>query len=444
MLKFCKFMLNKSNVTRFFLVVGYLVAVTGCTRLDTQYTTSSPYSTLSQKQVEQWKVDLDYLVEQLEARHINFYHSVDESQVRAGIVQIKAQLATMTQSSLKVALMTLINQMGDGHTMSGWWGSDYRRFPISLKWFGDDLLITATSKEYAHVLGTKLIAINDIPISKIVSTISKIAPTAAENMHASKEAVTWTINVADVLFGLGIVDQYEKANFTFEDSFGEAFTDSIAAISHQDFKQSLDVSMTPLKPVFGDAVESTDGIELYVDPLNSIAYIDFDYYPSYWDMLWFGPNVIQQLEDNQIENVIIDLRDNGGGNFFIGLFLAQELVVVDNIDWQDGVYVLVNNATFSAASSNAVQFRQILNAKIIGEPSGGNPHGYQDSDTFYLPNSGWPISYSKRLFRFQEAKTEGVQPDFLVPLNWLDFKEGKDSQINWILSEIATKTSIKR
>jgi hypothetical protein len=428
------------NVSRFlkYLCTSlcFLCIFSGCTSHDRHTRDLFPNSKLSLYQVENWAEDLDYLVDNLEQKHIRLYHATDRAQFRADIEQLKLQLPIMNQSELKVALMALVNNIGDGHTMSGWWGNSFWRFPLSFKWFGSDLRLIATSNEHAVVLGYKLRAINGVAVTEIVDKLKKLAPTAAENIHASKDAVSWTVNVADVLLGLKIIQNYEFSNFTFEDDKGKQVTLKISSVRDIAYKKSLSALLTKPKNRFGKVVESTSGIDLYVDEVNAIAYIDFDHYPDYWDMFWFGPNVIEQLEDNNIKNVIIDLRDNGGGNFFIGLFLAQELVVVDNINWQSGVYVLINNATFSAASSNAVQFRQILNAQIVGEPSGGNPYGYQDSDSFILPNSGWPISYSKRLFRLQDSPTEGVRPDVFIELNWNEYKRGTDTQVQWIINQI--------
>ena len=86
--------------------------------------------------------------------------------------------------------------------------------------------------------------------------------------------------------------------------------------------------------------------------------------------------------------------------------------------------------------SNAVQYRQILNATLVGEPTGANPVGYQDAGTFTLPNSGWVVMYSKRLYRFQETPTEGVQPDIFIAPDLASLKQGRDHQLEWILDDI--------
>ncbi len=67
-------------------------------------------------------------------------------------------------------------------------------------------------------------------------------------------------------------------------------------------------------------------------------------------------------------------------------------------------------------SWNAIEYRQILNAKIVGESTGGNPNGYQDADGFVLPFSKLKVSYSKRIYQMQQVPSQGLQPDVVVLL----------------------------
>lgn len=81
----------------------------------------------------------------------------------------------------------------------------------------------------------------------------------------------------------------------------------------------------------------------------------------------------------------------------------------------------------------------MLNAKIVGEPTGSNPTGYQDMGQFKLPNSGMIVTYSKRLFRFQEKITQGVQPDVLIEYDWESYSKGKDNMMQWIINDLKGK-----
>lgn len=150
----------------------------------------------------------------------------------------------------------------------------------------------------------------------------------------------------------------------------------------------------------------------------------------------FGEEILTHINENGITQLIIDLRNNGGGDFFVGTWLAYYLNLANTINWSEGVFLLTDKVTFSAGTVSAVQFKQILNAKVIGEPTGSNPTGYQDMDSFKLPNSGLTITYSKRNFRFQDSITEGLQPDILIPYNWHSYSNGQDNMLEWVIQSI--------
>ncbi len=106
------------------------------------------------------------------------------------------------------------------------------------------------------------------------------------------------------------------------------------------------------------------------------------------------------------------------------------------------MYVLANRATYSAVMVNVVQFRQLLNARIVGEPTGANSNGYQEMGQFHLPNSSLLIPHSKRLFRLQESDTLRVQPDVLIVPKWKNHQEGIDGVLEWVL-EVSRKPAPK-
>lgn len=147
------------------------------------------------------------------------------------------------------------------------------------------------------------------------------------------------------------------------------------------------------------------------------------------------------INKNKSKNLIIDLRENYGGDFFVGLKLAQFLVLADSIDWKSGVYVLIDNATFLAAMSNAAQFSQLLNAKLVGEPTGAKPSGYQDMRQFILLNSNLEVTYSKRLYHFTNDGKDALYPVVQVEVSIENHLSKVDPQLNWILNDLRLKYS---
>lgn len=208
--------------------------------------------------------------------------------------------------------------------------------------------------------------------------------------------------ISELLYGLNLTNNKFDAVFSFLDDNKKRTELTLKAINSNDYYEN--VEFKTLEIVIPEIEKPIDLKQdyLWFSPIKTTEaiYIKFESYPSFEDMEKFGESVLNYINKNNIKQIVIDLRNNRGGDFFVGTFLAYYLNLADSIDWKSGVYVLTDKVTFSTATSNASQFRQMLNAKIVGEPTGSNPTGYQDMGQFKLPNSGMIVTYSKRLFRF--------------------------------------------
>jgi len=397
---------------------------------------------LRTKQIEQWREDIDFMQQQLEQRHIHLYHQINADFFSKKLAQIKQQLPSLTETGLTIGLMRLIKQVGDGHTQFAYWGGKHHRYPLELRLFGEDLRLLSIKPEYQHLLGATLVAINGVPIEKVRTLLTPILQ-GVENSYSERQRLCETINVAEVLHGLKITQDLQGASFTFKHPTGEQHSVILNSLTRPQFKTQAMSSLKPARPInFTLHDISTEGIDLLLSNNGRIAYLDFHHYPTFSAMKDFTDDLIDLLREKKTREVIIDLRNNGGGDFFVGLHLAWALIMVDNLNWRDGIYVLIGRKTFSAAMSNAAQYRQLLNATLVGEPTGANPIGYQDAGTFSLPHSGWTVMYSKRRYRFQDSESAGVQPDVKIDLDWYSYRVGKDNQLDWILNNIQSRHHI--
>lgn len=393
---------------------------------------------LSPEQVSQWSDDIDFFQSELEKRHIHLYHKLSKQDFESDLSALKDALPNHNAHEVMVELMRIARGIGDGHTLYAFWSKAYSRFPIQLMSFDDELRVVKTTQEHRHLLGKKLRGVDGTPIAEVIQRVSPVVQ-GVDNKHSLAHSLPSTIHVAEVLFGLKITDQLHTAKFEFSDDFGNNESVVLHAVGHEAFNGLMTEGLRSESQPLGKPLKSTDGLWLSADLPTQTAYIRFDHYPGFGKMLLFANGVKKQLEKHEIKYLIIDFRGNGGGNFFEGLVLAQMLVTVDGLEWRDGVYALIGKKTFSAGVSNAAQFKQILNAQWVGEPTGGNPYGYQDADRFELPHAGVTIQYSKRLFSMQDQSTEGLIPDVRIETTWTDYQQNRDPQLEWILADIANK-----
>ena len=164
--------------------------------------------------------------------------------------------------------------------------------------------------------------------------------------------------------------------------------------------------------------------------------------------------------------LIIDIRNNGGGNLTVaerlaGRFVHEKTLVgymqhktgkghqdfsgleeiylepSSNVRWNKKVCVLVNRSVFSAANEFAVMMHCLPNVTLIGDHTGGGS-GLPMSNS--LPN-GWSVRFSAcPMYDNHQQQTEfGIEPDIAVALSKASMDENKDDIIEAARKIIAGK-----
>lgn len=390
--------------------------------------------------IESWTKDIDFYKTNLEHNHIDLYNTISKVEFEKEIQEIKTTLNKKSDAEVIIDLMRLTRKIGDGHTAFSLRGVETHLFPIEIYKINGQWRVIKTTNSHKNLLGKIVTKIDGNSIKAIAKEVSEIAQ-YVENKQSKIIRTGEYLTICELLFGLQLTKNEFKAEFSFLDDSNTESNVLLNAINNKDYyENTLFQSFKIIIPEI-QKPNDTKHDYLWFSPIKDTKgiYIKFESYPSFEDMEKFGESVINYVKENQIKQVVIDMRNNGGGDFFVGTFLAYYLNLADSIDWKSGVYVLTDKVTFSAATSNASQFRQILNAKVVGEPSGSNPTGYQDMGQFTLPNSGMIITFSKRLFRFQDKITQGVQPDVYIAYDWESYSIGIDNMMEWVINDIKIK-----
>jgi len=141
------------------------------------------------------------------------------------------------------------------------------------------------------------------------------------------------------------------------------------------------------------------------------------------------------VQERAASKLVIDMRENGGGDYKVGLSdLVQPIRNNPRINQKGQLFVLIGAGTLSAAMNNATQFQAQTAATLVGEPCGGRPNGYQESREMRLPNSHLTVSYSVAYYTFVESGENLVRPDQEIKPTWQDARTGKDPVLSWALN----------
>ncbi len=217
-------------------------------------------------------------------------------------------------------------------------------------------------------IGKRIMKLNDIDIENIENDLIKY--TFAENrINQQYELRSWTFyNKPKFLKEIGIIENLNaKLKITFSDN-SYIFLNPISTKSPNVFYNNSFLINEITKKVnqtyaykiypnqgFGylqfnnchDKIDILEGIESYVKPwLQPIArsYVKRQFkkqkpskqiapyynseYPIFSDFIW---ELIDSLNNNNIKNLVIDLRNNPGGNLTLGIQLMYFLTNVENL-----------------------------------------------------------------------------------------------------------------
>jgi Peptidase family S41 len=111
---------------------------------------------------------------------------------------------------------------------------------------------------------------------------------------------------------------------------------------------------------------------------SQTMYANFRRYPS---LKQNAQALFAAVDRHRPARLVIDLRQNGGGDFFEGReHLIEPIKKRPAINQKGRLFVLVGRQTFSAAMVNAIDFRKETNATLVGEPIGERPNSYSEND----------------------------------------------------------------
>lgn len=178
---------------------------------------------------------------------------------------------------------------------------------------------------------------------------------------------------------------------------------------------------------------------------------------------------IQQIEDNNIENLIIDVRNNQGGNtknskYLLSYLLQEPFSIVEEYNrkkkgkltktkgpqfgihkpllttFKGEVYVLINGGSFSNTGIFCSVLKKQKRATFIGEETGGSEFVICGSpQRIKLPNTGITIELPTLQFLIKTYTKEdlhGIMPDFEVKPTIESLIKGEDEATELVVNMI--------
>ena len=380
---------------------------------------------------EKWIGDIDQLAVELPAKHKDLFNKKPEGEFKNDIQELKEALPELSDEEIIFSLSCIVASVGDAHTSL--YFQPGIAFPLTLYWFKDGIYVIDTAPEYEKILHCRLIGIDQKSVDEVIKVISRGIP--HENSAQIKKSVPYHLVLAEFLYGAGIIDSKERAEYGFQSQGGEKFTVELESISMKNRFPSvapkIPEDILPLYRRNRDKFYHSTWLEE-----QNTLYVQYNSCQNMKDNPFsdFVNDVFQRIDEKMVGKLIIDLRNNGGGNSSIFYPMLREIKAREEINQKDKLFVVIGRQTFSSAVLNAIQLRNQSNATFVGEPTGGKPNHFGEVRNFMLTNSRLYISYSTKYFTLSNEDMDSFYPDITVELGFKDFIENRDPVMEAIMN----------
>ncbi|MBL0358710.1 MAG: hypothetical protein IPP72_18420 [Chitinophagaceae bacterium] len=367
-------------------------------------------------------------------------------------------------------------------------------FPVPLLVINDRLYVNSAA--YSLQLGSEVVAVNEHPARNLIKELCIYAHTDGYSDTAKHGAI-------DDDFGLNYYMAYgafDKFTLQYTDTgSGQIRTRIVDAEKLKDINKNMYNDTWYFYP--GDASYDFEMMDDKNAAVLTIRTFGYETYATRTAFNHFIENSFRLVYQNNISNLIIDLRNNSGGYYsstypvlnylvnttlpeydsatrrfdklpFTAYIAATDTSKLSNEDSirknftliRDGIYaenneaitvwepaqhlfkgrlfVIVNEHVASAASNFAAILKERTNAIIIGEETGGNNAAHNAMVfTYELPNSHLRVDIpTKRYYQpVQQMHTgRGVIPHKYMPFTVQDVIDNTDRPMNYILDSLLT------
>ncbi len=422
--------MNKRFIAKLITILLVFTFFVGCSKKEEKLYNENLNLTKTQ-----WIEDIDYLKKELEAKHKSLYHTTSKEELDKKFSDLKSNLKNMENYEIKYTLAKIVATIGDAHTNLNLWSEvNNPSYPIGVSWFGEDLMVTYIDQEYKELIGATLVAINDIPIDKVISSINELI--AHENPQWLKIKNTAFMRNPSILRFCKIIDK-EEAKFKFIGNDGKDITVNISPeVENKDtfvYAQNS-IQATPIRLLNDEENKNNNFYWYKYIPEDKTLYFQYNVCgdkrtmggnnESLPDFKVFSKELIDEINKVDFDKFIIDLRNNGGGNSSLMSKLADKLKHIDKL--KDKTSVLISKETFSSGVMACISLKETINPTFFGEETGGQVNGYGDILDIQLPNSKLMFSYSTKYFHLSDEYKGGFTPNVKVEEHFDKYIKGID------------------
>lgn len=411
---------------------------------------------------EELKQDLNYLFNKLDTTHYNLYHKHSKMEFEDTYHELMNGIQdSMNLFEFYYHVLPLYNMLEDAHS-SLLFPFDYtdeyenmggKFIPLEVEIENEHIYIKKNYSTQDIDLYSEIISINDISNEQIIDNLEILI----NNERKTSEDKYMARFFDRVLFPLYCFDKHYTITILSPDNVIK--TVELTGVAANVFQRKR------------------ESFYSYYSIGDSIGVIDLNLCEASDKFASFCDSVFTILQTENIPNLIIDVRDNGGGSTFHGdtLFTyitdkaftqygsvkvklspmvnsESDSIFIENYNGQTehsyynpkrfkgDIYMITNQNSFSSATMMAATFKCYNMGTLVGKETGGVEIFFDEPIVLTLPNTGlrFLASHQYRWCACGKSTSRGIVPDYETTWNIKDKIIGVDTEIE-LIKELINK-----
>ncbi|USK55685.1 hypothetical protein LIS82_03895 [Cytobacillus solani] len=385
---------------------------------------------------DEMQEDFQFLIDRILARHPDPARNMTKEVWNKRIDEIKNELdSEKSAADFYFILQEFIAEMEDAHTGLVML-DDRKRLPLLLDWTEEGW--TVLESGYGVEKGDLIVSLGGMEVEEIVKDLGGFI--SAENPYWKKFRANFLIRDEYYLKKLSLI-KHNHVVVTVENIQGKRRKVRIPLVK----KDVADSQMTNAEDSWYSWYKRYNDSNTFgwsLDHENNIGYYYLHACIDTREYRKSVSNFFKEVKRDGIGNIVIDLRQNAGGNSaVIDAFInrIQPSSINNYSNFTGNTFVLISNNTFSSANMFASVIQENNIGILIGEPTGNSPFAFGEVISGVLSNSQINLSLSTKEYILSKTYKDAIYPDYLVQKTRESIISNKDIQLEKVIELIKEK-----
>jgi hypothetical protein len=392
------------------------------------------------ERTQNWQKDIDFLITEIKNQHYVYKTKDFPEALTKRIESLKINIAAYSDERMLIELQRLMFYLGDGHSYIFPFGAKIKQsffLPLQFYVFSDGVFVIDADDAHANLIGMEVKQIGSKSPKKMMKDM--ISFISQDNAMGAKWLGPFFMRFRGMLESYGLTENSSDVTIKFEAKNGSTQVEKVAFVPVPPLRGVPKMVSPKNSPV--------DKIPLYLSNVNTNFWLKElpEYKAIYFQfnqvrnsenesLLEFSKRLEGQLAEKKPKLLIVDVRNNNGGN---GDLTPPLINVIKNFgkNQQGKIVVIMSRNTFSAAQIFISKINKETDAIFTGESSSSKPNFVGEENMVVLPYSGAMGSISNRYHEnIPNDKRQFIKPTIKIELSSKDFFNNRDPVLKAILN----------